>query len=415
MGNPKTVAFINHTAVLGGGEYALQRLINAMDQRFWCPVVVFGEEGPAAELLRKKSVETYVLPMGPSLRQTRRQDWSGSGCLNISRVFEAGRFILRIQRFLGERAPDLVHTNSLKSHLLAGIAAKWAGIPVVWHLRDLIELAHLPLPAVRQIRFLAARIPQAIITVSKCVASEIHANGNGSEPKRTRVIYDGLEEEAFSETATRADRDNRTWRVGIAGRLAPWKGQHLVLQAASILKSKGYAIEWEVVGGALFGEDLYEKGLKNQARELGLHQEVNFSGQVSDVARRLRTWDVSVHASTAPDPCPNVVLESMAAGVPVVGPAAGGVPELLEHGQSGELFAMGQAPALAGAIERLLLSRERRLQIARHARHRAETLFRSERVAREVEDVWRRILEEGGRIEKPRNWIEAGELSPTGQ
>ena len=408
MGQQKTVVLLNHTAALGGGEYALLRLIRSLDRRFWCPVAVFGEEGPAVQALRSRSIETYVLPLGARVKDTRRHELERGAFSSAGRLLEAGAYGMQLSRFLQERSPDLVHTNSLKSHILGGFAASLAGLPVVWHLRDSIEPAHLPAAAVSQIRFLAKWIPKAIVCVSRSVAAQI--GGSDMASGKTSVVYDGLEDAAFEEPAEiSVRRPMPSWRVGMVGRLSRWKGQHVFLEAAAILKGKGYSIEWEVVGGALFGEDEYAEGLRRQVSSRGLSKCVRFFGQIPDVGQRLRSWHVSVHASTASDPCPNVVLESMAAGVAVVGSAGGGVPELLDEGRCGELFPMGDSFQLAEAIERLLLQKERRQQLVRQAKDRAQCLFRSERVAREVSLIWNRVLTNRPPSRRARNWIEKSE------
>jgi len=158
----------------------------------------------------------------------------------------------------------------------------------------------------------------------------------------------------------------------------------------------------------MFGEQSYANGLSKQVSTLGLTSHVHFRGFVTDVGQRLRKWDVCVHASTSPDPCPNVVLEAMAAGVPVVASAGGGVPELLGDGRFGDLFTMGSSGELAAAVERLLLDRNRRITNSTMARERALQLFRSNRVAREVEEVWTSVVLEKTWSKRQWSWIEDG-------
>lgn len=408
MEKVRTVVFLNHTAALGGAEFALKRLVCSMNRRAWCPVLVFGEDGPAVDLMRGISAETYVLPLGKSLASTRRESLSTGGMLAFSRLRSSVGYTVRLGRFLRERAADLVHTNSMKAHVLGGFAAKQRGLPVVWHLRDTIAEPALPKAAVRYFRFLASRVPDALISVSASVG--LSALGNVDEDRFT-VIYDGLEADAFELTPVPKE-DSSVWRVGIAGRLTPWKGRHVFLEAAAQLCAKGYPIHFEVLGGALFGEKSYADGLMKQAQVLGLDGRVSFRGMVSDVSKRMRGWDVCVHASTAPDPCPNVVLEAMAVGIPLVATAGGGVPELLENGDCGELVPMGDSTKMAMAIERLLLNRTHRETLSKRARERALVHFRCDRVAREVEGVWTRVLKNRDSTGHKWPWIEQG-LSAT--
>ena len=74
--------------------------------------------------------------------------------------------VAALARRLRQLHPDVVHTNSLKAALYGGVAARLAGVPVVWHIRDRIATDYLPAPAVRVVRALARRLPDAIIVNS---------------------------------------------------------------------------------------------------------------------------------------------------------------------------------------------------------------------------------------------------------
>jgi glycosyltransferase involved in cell wall biosynthesis len=178
------------------------------------------------------------------------------------------------------------------------------------------------------------------------------------------------------------------------------------LEAAANLLESGMQIRFELLGGPLFGQEAYAERLKQFAASSGLSEHVHFQGFVSDVPARIRAWDLLVHASTAPDPCPNVVLEAMAAGVPVVAADGGGVPELLEGGACGMLFPMDDSRALSQCIESALLDKPRRDRCALLARERAERYFRSERVGKEVASVWTPLLRLGPYERRAWPWIE---------
>ena len=90
-----------------------------------------------------------------------------------------------------------------------------------------------------------------------------------------------------------------------------------------------------------------------------LKSEVEFLGFREDVPALLKDLDIVVHASTSADPCPSTVLEGMAHGLPVIGSDGGGVPEMIVEGETGLLVPMGDATALGGAIESLVLIRPR--------------------------------------------------------
>ena len=129
-------------------------------------------------------------------------------------------------------------------------------------------------------------------------------------------------------------------RVGILGRLDPWKGQHVFLDAFAAAFGDGGA-EAVIVGTKLFGDDGYLEELERQVKALGLEGRVEFRGFRDRVDDELRSLDVLVHASTIPEPFGQVVVEGMAAGLAVVAADAGGPAEVITHGVDGLLYPPG--------------------------------------------------------------------------
>ncbi len=409
MHTQQVVCLVNHAGETGGAEFALERLLRSLDRNAWHPVVVFGEEGPAVDLVRRLSVETYVIPLGEKMGKVRRESLQGFLLWQWKHAFHAVAYILKLRTFFRRRAVAIVHTNSMKAHVLGGLAAKLAGLPLVWHLRDSLHPSSLPQSAVTLMQWFARVLPDRLVCVSKSVAK--HALGQ-SRMHLARIVYDGLNADCFDLSppldAPTGPSESGVWTVGIAGRLCAWKGQHLFLEAAAKLVAQGEKIRFEIIGGPLFGQEAYADRLKHLVESCALTEHVTFTGFVNDVPRRIRRWDILVHASTAPDPCPNVVLEAMAAGVPVVGADSGGVPEILDEGRCGMLFEPDNPDALSDCIRALLHDETERQRIARDARMRAEKLFRTERVARSVEGEWRQLLPAESAATPYWKWIEEG-------
>ena len=406
MQRERVVCFVNHTAEMGGAECALARLIAAMNQERWHPVVVFGEEGAAVELLRSRSVEVYVLPMREGLAHVRKEELHMDFCLRRKLTVAAVRYILTLRRFFKERGVDVVHTNSMKAHVLGGIAAAATRTPLVWRLRDSLHPACLTNTALQLMRFLARHLPQRVMSASQSVARDAFGK---TAVKKLEIVYDGIEEACFENPAPLPSlKHNGPWRVGIAGRICPWKGQHVFMEAAAKLLERGWDIQFEILGGPLFSQEAYQERLLRFATACTLRKNVLYAGQVNDVPNRIRQWDILVHASTLPDPCPNVILEAMAAGVPIVGANAGGVPELLDHGRCGVLFKADNPDALCSAIEDLLNAPQKRRDYVQAARARALECYQSERVAREVEQVWEQVFNPDVHQRRQWPWLEGG-------
>jgi glycosyltransferase involved in cell wall biosynthesis len=205
-----------------------------------------------------------------------------------------------------------------------------AGIPMIWHIRDRIAEDYLPPPAVKLIRRMTRHLATAVVANSHCTMETLAA------PSKPVVIYSVLPE-VMSEVPRRDRATGGPLTFGIVGRLAPWKGQDLFLRAFAQAFPDGEE-QAVVVGGALFGEDDYADSLPLLADELGVATRVQLRGHRHDVWDELSRLDVLVHASVTPEPFGQVILEGMAAGVPVIAARAGGPAEILEHNVTGVLY-----------------------------------------------------------------------------
>jgi glycosyltransferase involved in cell wall biosynthesis len=169
--------------------------------------------------------------------------------------------------------------------------------------------------------------------------------------------------------------------VGVFGRICRWKGQDLFLRAlAQVPGARGV-----IAGGALFEEQDFERELHALAAELGLSDRVTFAGHVDDVMTLMAACDVVVHCSTAPEPSGRVIAEAMFAGTPVIGSNAGGVPEFITDGETGQLTPLNDLEALAAAIRRYLENPQWSREVAARARLLAEENFSSRATVRGFE------------------------------
>jgi glycosyltransferase involved in cell wall biosynthesis len=373
---PYRVVFVDHCARLSGGELAMLRLVRAAGNVE--AHVILGEDGPLRSRLEEASVSCEVLPF--SKGEVRRADLAGFATMAGGGAATA-TYVIRLARRLRQLRPDIVHTNSLKAGIYGCFAARLAGIPAVWHVRDVFG-DDIPPAARAAVRRLIATLPAAVIANSTATAAALGADG-----KAVHVVPSPVDvgEPRGAEPAGPPV-------VGMVGRLAPWKGQHVFLDAVARLVAAHPEMRARLVGSAMFGDDVrYEEQLREQAERLGITGRVELAGFTDDVRAELAQLTVAVHASTLPEPFGQVVVEAMAAGVPVVASAAGGPAEVVTDGVDGLLVAPGDADALADALGRLLEDRNLRKALA-EAGARTAQRFRPERIAAEVEAVYRSML-----------------------
>jgi glycosyltransferase involved in cell wall biosynthesis len=181
--------------------------------------------------------------------------------------------------------------------------------------------------------------------------------------------------------------------VGLVGRISPWKGQHIFIQAAALVNQRFPHARFFIIGAALFGEDQYEQEVRQLPRQLGIHENVEFSGFRNDIGRAIAELDLLVHASTIGEPFGQVIIEGMAAGKPVVATNGGGVPEIVEDGRTGILVPMADIEAMASAICRILSDPASAKAMGLRARQSVADHFTIEQTARRVEAVYAELLD----------------------
>ncbi|HEY1987116.1 MAG TPA: glycosyltransferase family 4 protein [Terracidiphilus sp.] len=385
------VLFIDHTAQLGGGEIALRNLIAQFDPEQTCAIVLLCEEGPLAAQLEEHH-QVHILPISARVAGTRKDTVGWKSLLRVKEVYSVLSLAFRMAHLMREIDVHVVHTNSLKSHVIGGLAAKIARRPLVWHLRDRIAPDYLPRPAVLFVRTLGRLLPNYVIANSQATLDTLIDPRSGTaSPKRklrSRVVHDGCSVPA--EVAS--IKPNGPARIGLIGRISPWKGQHIFIKAAALIRPEFPDVQFQVIGAALFSENDYESSLKALCRDLGMEDRVAFLGFVSDVQGAIAQLEIVVHASTVGEPFGQVVIEGMAAGKPVIATRGGGIPEIVVDKTTGLLVPAGDERALADAMATMLRDPAKALEMGRRGRDRVKECFTIERTARAVEQVYRDVV-----------------------
>jgi glycosyltransferase involved in cell wall biosynthesis len=381
------VVYVDHCSQLAGAELALAELLANLGEVVDVHVLL-GADGPLVDRLLRSGISVEVLAMAESARSLSRGRARLAG-LPAAAATAGAAYTARLARRLRRLRPDLVHTNSLKAAYYGGLAGRVAGIPVVWHLHDQVVTEHLPSTSVRLTRWLARHLPSGVVANS---ASTLATLGPIDRPAAVvpPVIVDP------DARPVPDGRHHHGFRVGMVGRLAHWKGQHVFLSAFARAFPGGDA-QAIVVGGALFDDGDYETDLEELAHRLDLDGRVEFRGQVDDVSSVLAELDVMVHASVAPEPFGRVIVEAMAAGVPVIASRGGGVSELIDHEVDGLLVPPGDIDALARAMVGLERSCDLRGRLAEAGLVKARR-FTAQPVVDQVVDLYDRVLGVSGGV-----------------
>lgn len=340
---------------LGGAEEMLWTALRHCDRERLRASVAFLGPGPFVAEVAALGVATAVIPAG-----RLRQPLATLGAVR------------RLAALLRRERPDLVLCWSAKAQIYGAPAAALAGIGgrVAWWQHQL--------PDGHWVDRLATALPARAVG---CSSAACRRAQESLRPRRaTFVVNPGIDlgrarGGGSPELRRRLGIPAGRPVAGMVGRLQPWKGQDRFLAALAELRDRGVELHGLLVGGDAYDRSpAYAAELGRLVRRLGLSEQVTMAGQVGDATPYFELMDVAVNASEG-EPFGIVLLEAMAAGVPVVAVAGGGPLDVVVPGVTGLLAADGRPPTLADAIERLLADPGRRATMGAAAERRCRERF----------------------------------------
>ena len=403
------IVYLNPTGSLGGAERALLDLMLAVRRARpdWTLELIVGGHGDLVGAARGYGIHTDVLPLPAPARRLGDAASGGPAGDKVSKLDllarlaastpYLGAYLFKLRSLLGEREPDLVHSNGLKTHLLT----PWAAPPtskVLWHVHDYIGSR----PFTSRLMRTHANYCHVALANSDSVARSLDSVCRGK--LKVFTVHNAIDLERFTPCGSELDLDalsglppapRKSLRVGLVATMARWKGHEVFLRALSMLTSR-FPIRGYVVGGPIYettGSQYSLDELRDLASGLGLDDNVGFTGFVTDSAAVIRALDIVVHASTQPEPFGLVVAEAMACGKPVVASISGGVREITSDGETVLSYRPGDARAMAACIERLVGDQSLRQELGQRGRRRARELFDHTRLAREVLVAYERCMQ----------------------
>ncbi len=293
------------------------------------------------------------------------------GEVRIRRPLTLMRARRRLREILSAGGYDAVVCHMAWTQALFGSVARVSGVPVaMWqHMasnrRDWLE------------QWARMAGPELVICNSQFTAREFR----GAYPSLpVEVVYCPVA--APSISYSRADRDAARSELTTpadavvivhTGRMQDWKGQRLLMQAASIIKSTSQWIIWFVGGAQRESERRYLASLHASAAELGIEDRIRFAGQRDDVERLLAASDIHCQPNISPEPFGIALVEALYAGIPVVTTRMGGAIEIVND-SCGIMVPPNDPSALAAALEKLVADGEARRQLGNAGPARAREL-----------------------------------------
>ncbi len=387
------IAYVDHAAETGGAEKSLLDIIERLDRSRYEPLLFCSRAADWLDEAQLDGVSVHRLFAPGGLLERKRDELKTGARVGSRDVIAFWRHVWRLYRAMRRERSALVHTNTLKTHLLAGAASRMARRPLVWHLRDILHEGK-PLNWLLEA---ARRFRPTIIAISKAVEQSLC----GADVD-VRVIYNGTDLSSFRPDLNREQMRTSLGlapsdiAVVIVGRLTPWKGHRELLRAFASAAKQHPGLRLLVVGEVAFWEDTYETELKQMAGDLQIAGGVQWLGFRDDVPELLGASDIFALPSVD-EPFGRAIVEAMAGERPVVGTRSGGVPEIVVEGETGLLVPPGDDRELATALSRLAESEGLRRRMGKAGRERAMRLFDVDQTAARVQELYEEMLSGGGK------------------
>lgn len=305
---------------------------------------------------------------------------------------------MRLARHLATRRIDIVHGYSFYGNLFAIPPARMAGVPVV--IASIRDRAPYLTPMQKRAQRWACQFADCILANAAAVKEWLIAEGY--DASKIVVIPNGVDLTRFEHVDPRVSPflalgvPEGAPVVLVVSRLNPLKGLEPFLEAVALIAGDFPSVRFVIVGDTNPSERPYWSVLTNLTGKLGMTERVTFAGLRHDVPHLLSAATISVMPSLN-EALSNVLLESMAAGAPVVATRVGGTPEAIEDGVNGMLVPPGDPRAMAAAIAALLASPDRARRLGDAARQSINARFSMQRMVSATERLYEALLD--GRTE----------------
>lgn len=309
------------------------------------------------------------------------------------------RVVGRLKSIVARRAPHIIQSHQIKSHFLVKLAGLWRERPWLAFHHGYTE-TDLKMQLYNRLNRWSLPTCHRVVTVCEAFAGQLAAR-EGVRPERISVRHNSIKTDNFArahggnDEAARTVRERHGIRDGervvlAIGRLSREKGHVDLVNALGRLRRARPDIDFRVL---VVGEGPERERVERAAADEGITERVVFVGQVADVRPYYAAADVLALPSHS-EGSPNVLLETMAAGVPAVAASVGGVPEIATHEQTALLVAPRDTAAMAESLARVLTDSRLADELAANAAALVAESYSPEAYARSLFAIYRELLRE---------------------
>jgi glycosyltransferase involved in cell wall biosynthesis len=383
------VLYVNHTGQVSGAERSLLTLLGGLDRSVSATVAC--PKGRLSDELRALGIESVPI-----------HGTDGSLKLHPLRtpfaLASLARDALEIRHAADELGADVIHANSIRAGISAGIVARLGGPPAVVHIRD-----RLPPGATSRLTFrVLAGTASAVVANSRYTAEGFTA----AAALPVRVLHNPVDLSRFDpqrvapgEARRKLGLEPTDHVLGVVAQITPWKAQDDAIRIAAELRGSRPEVKLLLVGSALFVSKAtrfdnarYFRELKRLTQILQAKDSVMFLGERDDVPELLSALDVLLVPSWQ-EPFGRAIIEAMAMRVPVVATSVGGPAEILAHGREGYLLPPREPSTWANVVGDLLDRADVRREMGVKGRERVTASFNPGQHVRELLALYDEVVE----------------------
>ena len=396
------ILFLNASSQLGGAERCLIDNIFAIQQKLptaEISIIITAASGSIVEELRSFDVEVILLPLPIQIARLGDSSFSSTKILlSLQLLLSSGAGLLsywqKLRKIVVQIDPDLIHSNSFKTHLLG--SSLRLSKPIIWHLHDFVSSRSL----MKRLLKLVQNEKTVAIANSKATKDDWHEI---FPQLPIEVIHNVVDINRFAPTPSLKETipiDNPDLiKVGLVATYARWKGHDIFLQAIALLAQHQPQLtikaRFYIIGGAIYETDRSQYSRSELAlltRDLNIEELVEFIDFRSDIESIYNSLDIVVHTSTKPEPFGRTIVEAMACEKAVIVANAGGAAELFTHDRDAIGVIPRDSDALAAAILDLIESPEKRLALGKAARQTVIERFDRDRLGVKLVNVYSKVL-----------------------
>ena len=258
--------------------------------------------------------------------------------------------VKRLARIVRKHGSAAIHAHTPRTLMLGAMLKRRVNLPLIYHVhsptsRDSTRPFHNWIND--QIEFRSIRSVDRLITVSESLAAYLQSRG--IDQRRITVVPNGV---PLCEQQRTAEPPGNVWTIGTVALFRPRKGMEVLIQAVAQLRGQGHDVRIRAVGPCETQQ--YERQLKNLVAEQQIEDAIEWIGFTRDVNAELLQMDLFALPSMFGEGLPMVVLEAMAAGLPVVATKVEGIPEAVRDGLDGALAEPNSPSEFARAVTRVM-------------------------------------------------------------